>query len=104
MTKIGIAGYGEVGQALGKVYSTNNIDFAIQDKYKQIDDNFENIVILNICLPFIEKNSFVYLIRCTADCVLLVSVVIINFFSATWDTYCDLSRNWEQLSLGTLFF
>ena len=63
MTKIGIAGYGEVGQALGKVYSTNNIDFAIQDKYKQIDDNFENIVILNICLPFIEKNSFVSIVE-----------------------------------------
>ena len=54
--EIGILGYGEIGQALKKIYN-NFKKFNVKIKDLERDDGLEGIKVLNICIPF--SNSFV---------------------------------------------
>ena len=54
-TKVGILGYGEVGQAIAKFYTSCKI------KDLNRDDGFEGIEILHICLPYMK--NFVEIVR-----------------------------------------
>jgi hypothetical protein len=59
MQHIGIVGYGEVGSSLNKVYKNNNINCKISDSYKGYKDDFKDITILNICIPYLELETFI---------------------------------------------
>tara|TARA_Y100000296_G_C5175068_1_gene259611 strand:- start:2774 stop:3508 length:735 start_codon:yes stop_codon:yes gene_type:complete len=49
--KIGILGYGEIGSSIEKIYKDfDNYEIKIKDLEK--DDGFENIEVLNICIPY----------------------------------------------------
>ena len=52
MQKIGIFGYGEVGSAIAALYRGKDYSLLIKDKDKDIDDDFNGIDILNICIPY----------------------------------------------------
>lgn len=47
--KIGVLGYGEVGQAIAKLYKNPKI------KDLKRDDGFENVEVLNVCIPWSDK-------------------------------------------------
>jgi len=49
LEKIGILGYGEVGQAIGKFYEEPKI------KDLKRDDNLTGVTILHVCIPWSEK-------------------------------------------------
>ena len=51
--KIGILGYGEVGQAVAGLYES----VVICDPYKEYDDDMSNLDLLNVCIPY--TNGFV---------------------------------------------
>ena len=51
--KIGILGYGEVGQAIAGLYES----IVIRDPYKEYDDDMSNLDLLNVCIPY--TNGFV---------------------------------------------
>jgi len=53
--KVGIIGYGEVGQALNKVYDKNQVKAYIKDLNK--DDGLEGCEILHVCIPYNEDFS-----------------------------------------------
>lgn len=56
---IGILGYGEIGTSLAVLYK--NFDLRIIDPGKNKNDSFNEIEILNICIPF-EETTFVNII------------------------------------------
>lgn len=51
----GVLGYGEIGMALTELYKKNGYDIRIFDPYKEKYDKFDDISVLNICIPFSEK-------------------------------------------------
>tara|TARA_Y100000310_G_scaffold221576_1_gene223166 strand:+ start:21345 stop:22079 length:735 start_codon:yes stop_codon:yes gene_type:complete len=52
--KIGILGYGEIGSSIEKIYKDfDNYEIKIKDLER--DDDFENIEVLNICMPNVEN-------------------------------------------------
>ena len=51
--KIGILGYGEVGQAIAGLYES----VMICDPFKGYDDDMNNLDLLNVCIPY--SNTFV---------------------------------------------
>jgi UDP-N-acetyl-D-mannosaminuronate dehydrogenase len=56
MKKIGILGYGEIGSSIEKCYLGKGFKIVIKDLNR--DDGFDNIDVLNVCIPFIDKESF----------------------------------------------
>ncbi len=57
--KIGILGYGEIGKVMEKIYLDFE-DYEIKIKDLDRDDGFENIEILNICIPY--SNEFIKIV------------------------------------------
>jgi len=53
-SKVGILGYGEVGQAIAKIYETAGIKPFIKDLNRS--DGLENCDILNICIPYRDES------------------------------------------------
>ena len=51
--KIGILGYGEVGQAVAGLYES----VVICDPFKGHDDDMSNLDLLNVCIPY--SNTYV---------------------------------------------
>ena len=51
--KIGILGYGEVGQAIAGLYES----VVICDPFKGHNDDMSNLDLLNVCIPY--SNTFV---------------------------------------------
>ena len=56
--KIGIMGYGEIGKSLHRVYK-DFPEFDVRIKELTWEDNFEGIEVLNVCIPFFNKEDFV---------------------------------------------
>lgn len=52
--KIGILGYGEVGQGIEKVYRDHS-EIEIKIKDLERDDGIKGVEVLNVCIPFNEK-------------------------------------------------
>jgi UDP-N-acetyl-D-mannosaminuronate dehydrogenase len=50
MTNVGIVGYGEVGKALEEIYKDTSFEIQIKDKTRDL--LFNNITVLNVCLPY----------------------------------------------------
>ncbi len=63
MKKIGILGHGEIGKSISKIYQDFKSDFEvkIRDPYscEKCLDDFEDIEILNICIPFKDEDNFI---------------------------------------------
>ena len=59
MKIIGIVGYGEVGSSLHKVYKNNSVDCKIKDSWKNHNDDFSEVQILNICIPYLDLENFI---------------------------------------------
>jgi UDP-N-acetyl-D-mannosaminuronate dehydrogenase len=55
MNKIGIIGYGEIGESLEKCYLGKKFQIGVLDIGKNIDTITENIDILNICIPYTDR-------------------------------------------------
>jgi glycerol-3-phosphate dehydrogenase len=64
---VGFLGYGEIGSSLHQVYKDfpNIFEYKIKDINKQINDDFKNVEILNICIPLIDQNKFIDIIKNT---------------------------------------
>jgi UDP-N-acetyl-D-mannosaminuronate dehydrogenase len=60
MKKVGILGYGEIGSSVEKCYLGKDFKVSIKDLDR--DDGFNDIDILNICIPFFDKDSFVKIV------------------------------------------
>ena len=55
MKKIGIIGYGEIGESLEKCYLGRDFKIEIIDIHKNINTFTDNIECLNICIPYTDK-------------------------------------------------
>lgn len=55
---VGFLGYGEIGSSLGNLYIKNNIDIKIKDISQNKNDDFKNINILNVCIPYLNPTQF----------------------------------------------
>lgn len=58
MQKISILGYGEVGKAIGLLYSQRQIRFYVRDLTISNGDISETSV-LNVCIPYVNQQGFV---------------------------------------------
>lgn len=58
LQKVGLLGYGEVGSSIAEIYEQKNITLAINDPYKQKNDDVTNCDLLNICIPCYTKDKF----------------------------------------------
>lgn len=58
--KIGILGYGEVGQAIGRVYEVAGIKPLIKDLNR--NDGLDNLDVLNICVPY-KDEGFIKIVK-----------------------------------------
>lgn len=58
MKNVGILGFGEVGSSLAKVYKNTKYNIKIKDVGKC--DDFKNIYILNVCIPY--NKSFISIV------------------------------------------
>lgn len=61
MNKIGILGYGEIGKSLHKVYNDFG-KFEIKIREIEYSDDFENLEVLNVCIPFEDEDNFINLL------------------------------------------
>lgn len=59
MKRIGLLGFGEIGQAIHKVYTTSSIDVEILIKDLNRDDGLNEIDVLNVAIPYNDKFDFV---------------------------------------------
>ena len=59
---IGILGYGEIGKSLDYVYKDFSDKFNIKIKELEWSDDFSQIDILNICIPFGDQNTFIKIV------------------------------------------
>lgn len=59
MEKIGIIGYGEIGQSLEKLYFSKDFVIQINDTGLGKSEIESNVDILNIAIPFISKDTFI---------------------------------------------
>lgn len=59
MKKIGILGYGEIGNAIHKVYDASRDDYHVLVKDVVRDDGLIDIDVLNVAIPYNENFSFV---------------------------------------------
>lgn len=59
MKKVGIIGYGEIGQSLEKLYFGKDIVIQINDTGLDKSEIESNVDILNIAIPFTSKDTFV---------------------------------------------
>lgn len=59
MKKVGIIGYGEIGQSLEKLYLGKDIVIQINDTGLDKSEIESNVDILNIAIPFTSKDTFV---------------------------------------------
>ena len=62
--RVGIVGYGEIGQSLEKYYLGKEFDIEILDTGKNIHTIKPNIEVMNIAIPFIGRDKFV---NCVAE-------------------------------------
>lgn len=79
MKKIGIIGYGEIGQSLEKCYLGKEFSIGIVDLYQKIHTLKKNIDVLNICIPYTDEfiNIVVeYINDCSPNLVIIHSTVI----------------------------
>jgi len=53
--KVGIIGYGEIGQSLEKCYLGKEFSIGIIDLHKNINTLKKNVDILNICIPYTDE-------------------------------------------------
>ena len=59
MKKVGIIGYGEIGQSLEKLYLGKDFVIQINDTGLDKSEIEQNVDILNIAIPFTSKDTFV---------------------------------------------
>lgn len=59
---VGIVGYGEIGKSLHSIYKDFSNKFNIKIKELEWSDDFSQIEILNICIPFTDKTKFINII------------------------------------------
>lgn len=73
--KIGILGFGEIGQAIHKVYSNNSSDFKFFIKDLNRDDGLHDLDVLNISIPYNDSFDFITAIK---DTILQSKLTIIH--------------------------
>ena len=59
--RIGILGKGEIGTAISEVYASTTANCVIlyKDLKLKLDDDFTDIDVLNVCIPYITEDQFV---------------------------------------------
>jgi UDP-N-acetyl-D-mannosaminuronate dehydrogenase len=65
MIRVGILGYGEIGESIEKLYLGREFDLAICDPSKNKFDDLTDVSILNVCIPYDE--TFVNTIVATIE-------------------------------------
>ena len=59
MKKIGIIGYGEIGQSLEKLYLGKDFEIQVNDTGLDLNQITSNVEVLNIAIPFTDQNKFI---------------------------------------------
>jgi|TARA_R110000787_G_scaffold86030_1_gene183081 UDP-N-acetyl-D-mannosaminuronate dehydrogenase len=62
MKKIGIIGYGEIGQSLEKLYLGKDFVIQINDTGLELDQITSDVDVLNIAIPFTDQEKFVNIV------------------------------------------
>lgn len=62
--KIGILGYGEIGKSIHELYKKNE-NFNVFIREIDYSDDFSDLYILNICIPFKKQDKFIEIISNT---------------------------------------
>lgn len=73
--KVGILGFGEIGQAIHKVYSNNSSNFKFFIKDLNRDDGLDDLDVLNISIPYNDSFNFIEVV---ADTILKSKLTIIH--------------------------
>ena len=62
MKKIGIIGYGEIGQSLEKLYLGKDFEIQINDTGLDLNQITSDVDVLNIAIPFTDQEKFVSIV------------------------------------------
>lgn len=62
MKRIGIIGYGEIGQSLEKLYLGRDFDIQINDTGLEMDQIKPGVEVLNVAIPFTDQDKFIKIV------------------------------------------